>query len=109
MIALLKVPLLKPIVTATLTLSGIIVAMDPTEKVALIAAMSNIAVIVVGWLLGTKLNEIHVLINSRLTELLAQTKISSRAEGRQEGVIATEAKQAIKAEGIAEGKKDAPG
>lgn len=32
-----------------------------------------------------KINEIHVIINSRLTELLALTKTSSKAEGVKEG------------------------
>jgi hypothetical protein len=106
MIALIKVPMLKLIVGTTVALGVFLVAMDPTVKVALIAAGSNVAVLFVGWLLRNKLNEIHVLINSRLTELVNQTGVAARAEGRREGIDAAQAKQAVKEQGIAEGKKE---
>jgi hypothetical protein len=106
MIALLKIPLLKPVLAVTGTASVIFLALNPTVQVALIAAVSNLAVIVVGWLLRAKLNEIHVLINSRLTELVRQTGISARAEGRREGIESAQATQAVKEQGIVEGKKE---
>lgn len=106
MITLLKTPLLKLIVGVTTAIAVVFVALDPTVKVALIAAASNLMVLVVGWMLRMKLNEIHVLINSRLTELVKQTGISAHAEGRSQGIEEAAAKQAIKDQGIAEGKKD---
>ncbi len=33
---------------------------------------------------GAKINDVHILMNSRLTELLAETRISARSQGRDE-------------------------
>lgn len=63
--------------------------MDPVIKVALIAAIAPTLVAFVTLVLGLvhkkKLEEIHIIVNSRLTELLAVSKKAAHEEGRKEG------------------------
>jgi hypothetical protein len=64
--------------------------MDPLITVAYIAAatttLGTICALIVGMKNSSKLIDLHVAVNSRLSELLAITKKASYAEGRQEGV-----------------------
>jgi hypothetical protein len=57
---------------------ALIAAVPPTivAGAALIASISN----------HQKINELHVIVNSRLTELLDSNKRADIAEGRAEGV-----------------------
>jgi hypothetical protein len=95
----------KLLLFGTVSLSLLVLAVDPTVKVALIGLGGNILVLILGLMLKSKLTDIHVLINSRLTELLKATGSAARAEGKQEGITQTREKQAIKEQGIAEGKE----
>lgn len=65
--------------------------MDQIVKVALIAAapptLAALATMVGNIRNGRKLKELHVIVNSRLTELLAASKAASHAEGKAEGRI----------------------
>jgi len=60
--------------------------MDPVVEVAVIAAVPSTLVacggLLLGWLNRAKLTEIHVDINSRITQLLQATSDSSYKSGR---------------------------
>jgi hypothetical protein len=64
--------------------------MTDLVKVALIAATPPTIVafgaLYTSVLNHTKIGQLHVIVNSRLTELLAETRVASRAEGRAEGI-----------------------
>jgi hypothetical protein len=60
---------------------------SPTVEVALIAAapptMVAICSLIVGFINKSKIQEVHLSVNSRLTELLEATRKGSFAEGQQ--------------------------
>lgn len=47
-----------------------------------VIAIGAVAAAVIGWSAKKAIQEVHVSLNSRLTQLLAQTADASRAEGR---------------------------
>ena len=106
MLAILKIPLLKPVMAVTLAAYAVVLAMQPTVEVALIGLAGNLIVVVLGLLLKSKLSEIHIMINSRFTQLLDEKGKASFAEGRREGTESAQATQAVKDQGIAEWKKE---
>jgi hypothetical protein len=53
---------------------------------AIIAACGGAAAAIMSAVNRKKINELHVLVNSRLTQLLEQTGKASFAEGRQAGM-----------------------
>jgi hypothetical protein len=59
-------------------------------KVALIAATPPTIVafgaLYTSVLNHTKIGQLHVIVNSRLTELLTETRIASHAQGKEEGI-----------------------
>lgn len=55
------------------------------EIIQAIIALAALGALAVSIWNSTKIKEVHVLINSRLTELLELTKTSSKAEGVKEG------------------------
>jgi|HubBroStandDraft_5_1064220.scaffolds.fasta_scaffold1040828_1 hypothetical protein len=57
-----------------------------TAIASFISSLSAIGAIISSWLNGRKIQEVHVGINSRLTELLRLKGIASHAEGKQEGI-----------------------
>lgn len=66
--------------------------MTDLVKIAVIAATPP-TIVSIGALLASlsnhaKIQELHVIVNSRLTELLASNKQAATAEGRAEGVKA---------------------
>lgn len=53
---------------------------------ALIAALAAAGAVVLGGINKAKLNELHISVNSRLTELLEQKGKASHAEGVVQGI-----------------------
>lgn len=70
--------------------------MTHDTALVVIASVTSIASVVVAVVTAlsnrSKLKEIHVSLNSRLSELLTTTGISSRAQGNAEGVAAEQAR-----------------
>jgi hypothetical protein len=96
---------LKPILATTVTAGVVSVAMDPTVKVAIIAASGNAIVAFGLFFLNWKMNKIHGLVNSQSVALNKLTADAAFSSGRREGVDATKAEQGIKAIGIVEGSE----
>jgi hypothetical protein len=103
---ILKIPFMKLMLAVTVSAWAVAVVMDPTVKVALIGLVGNVAIVILGLVLKSKITDVHMLINSRLTELVAAIKISSHQEGREEGIRESQAKQAIKDQGVAQGRAE---
>ena len=73
--------------------------MIPTDSTIIVASIAAIpptiaavASIWVSWRNSDKLDDIHITLNSRLTQLLQQTSMASRAAGKVEGVAQEQAK-----------------
>jgi hypothetical protein len=58
-----------------------------------IAALMGTLATILSSLAVRKVGQLHVIVNSRLTELLMVSKASSRAEGKAEGVTQEQARQ----------------
>lgn len=62
----------------------------------LLVALAPTVVALLAYLQGRKnrsaIQEVHVSLNSRLTELLRQTSIAQRAEGKAEGLAESKVK-----------------
>jgi len=61
-----------------------------------------------GFLAWMQTRRTHVAINSRMDELLTLTKKQSASEGREEGVAAEKAAQALREEGAKQSKLEDP-
>lgn len=70
--------------------------MSDAVAIALIAAfpptLVALAALIVGVRNSRKVDSVHLLINSRMTELLASTGAAARAEGHTEGVDSEQAR-----------------
>lgn len=62
--------------------------MSDTVIVALIAAIPASLGFILGVINRGKIGDLHILVNSRLTELLKSTDKTARAEGKAEGIEA---------------------
>lgn len=51
---------------------------------SIVSAIAAVGAVIVSYLNFKKIQDVHVLINSRMTELLKVTGIASKAEGREE-------------------------
>jgi len=51
---------------------------------SVVSAIAAVGAVIVSYLNFKKIQDVHVLINSRMTELLKVTGIASKAEGREE-------------------------
>lgn len=56
-----------------------------SDAIPLIVASAAVAAVLVSIWNTIKIREVHVLVNSRLTELLTITRDASKAEGLKEG------------------------
>lgn len=61
------------------------------EILTIVAIVVAIIIGIPSWLTFFQARKTHIIVNSRLTELLELTAKSSRAEGRQEGKAEAEA------------------
>jgi hypothetical protein len=59
--------------------------MDYSHIPSYIAALGSIAAMITSLINRAKIQEVHLSVNSRLTELLKATKAASHAEGLAEG------------------------
>lgn len=58
-----------------------------TLIITLPPTIAAVAALIVGLRGNRKVDDLHVAVNSRLTELLEQTSKASKAEGKAEGII----------------------
>lgn len=85
---------IKTVLWIASALSLLVFVVDPTVKVALIAATAQILLSLItlsAVLLNRRdtkkgINDVHISLNSRLSELLKTTSESSHAAGRREGI-----------------------
>ena len=72
---------------------GITIVRPAADNTALIATSLGFIVPVVGALMAGAVQQVHLAVNSRLTQLLELTATSAKAEGKLSGVLSQQAGQ----------------
>jgi hypothetical protein len=60
---------------------------------SILSALGGLGAVVTSWMNKSKIQEVHLTVNGRLTELLEKTRIVAHAEGRAEVLREIESKK----------------